>query len=89
VLTLQAIVDSQSTGVVRHVASYRDMTLTQFVIKVPRSASTPVVRKAFDASGVAEKWQNTKWYQTIKTREARKNTTDRKCFLLYLLLTCS
>ena len=75
-LTLQAVVDGPSTGVPRQVMSYRDMTLTRFVIKVPRAAGTPTVKKAFDASGVAEKWAESKWAKTLAAREARKNTTD-------------
>lgn len=84
-LTWQAVVDGPSTGVPRQVMAYRDMTLTRFVIKVPRAAGTPAVKKAFDASGVAEKWAESKWAKTLAAREARKNTTD--CTYYDALLT--
>lgn len=76
VLTLQAVIDGPSTGVERQPLRYRDMTLTSFVIKVPFGAGTPAVKKAFDASGVADKWAASKWAKTIKARETRKHTTD-------------
>ena len=55
--------------------AFRDMTLTRFVIKVPRASSTPTAKKAFEASGVLEKWESSKWAKTLKAREARKNTS--------------
>ncbi|SHO79069.1 Ribosomal 60S subunit protein L14B [Malassezia sympodialis ATCC 42132] len=81
----RAVVDGPSTGVPRQVMSYRDMTLTRFVIKVPRAAGTPTVKKAFDASGVAEKWAESKWAKTLAAREARKNTTDFERFTVQVL----
>ena len=49
--------------------AFRDMTLTRFVIKVPRASGTPTVKKAFEASGVLEKWESSKWAKTLKARE--------------------
>lgn len=77
--------DGPSTGVPRQVMAYRDMTLTRFVIKVPRAAGSTAVKKAFEASGVAEKWAESKWAKTIKAREARKNTTDFERFTVQVL----
>lgn len=79
------MVDGPSTGVPRQVMAFRDMTLTRFVIKVPRAAGTPAVKKAFEASGVVEKWEQTKWAKQIKAREARKNTTDFERFKIQML----
>ena len=53
--------------------AFRDMTLTRFVIKVPR------------ASGVLEKWESSKWAKTLKAREARKNTSDFERFKIQVL----
>lgn len=76
-LTEQALVDGPSTGVARQVASYRDVSLTPYVVhKLPRAAGTKVVRKYFDESGVADKWAASKWAKTLKARELRRNTTD-------------
>lgn len=76
------MIDGPSTGVPRQVMAFRNMNLTGFVIKVPRGAGTPVVKKAFEASGVKEKWESSKWAKTLKAREARKNTSD--CTLMAL-----
>lgn len=55
---------------------YRDLVLTPYVVSLPLAARSKTVKKNFDASGVAEKWANTKWAKTLAAREARKNTTD-------------
>ena len=59
--------------------AFRDMTLTRFVIKVPRASGTPTVKKAF------EKWESSKWAKTLKAREARKNTSDFERFKIQVL----
>ena len=65
--------------------AFRDMTLTRFVIKVPRASGTPTVKTAFEASGVLEKWESSKWAKTLKAREARKNTSDFERFKIQVL----
>ena len=82
ILTLQAMIDGPSTGVARQPLRYREMTLTPLKISLPLAAGTTAVKKAFDASGVAEKWANTKWAKSLQAREARKNTTDCKYFFI-------
>ncbi|WFC99871.1 hypothetical protein MYAM1_002617 [Malassezia yamatoensis] len=72
----KALIDGPSTGVERQVVRYRDVVLTPFVISLQFGARSAAVKKSFDASGVAEKWTNSKWAKTIAARETRKNTTD-------------
>lgn len=81
------MIDGPSTGVARQPLRYREMTLTPLKIQLPLAAGTTAVKKAFDASGVAEKWANTKWAKTLQARETRKNTTDCKFFSLHSILT--
>lgn len=79
------MVDGPTTGVARQVMPFREMTLTRFVVKLPRAAGTPVVKKAFEASDVAKKWAESKWAKTLAAREARKNTTDFDRFKVEVL----
>ncbi|WFC95410.1 hypothetical protein MBRA1_002058 [Malassezia brasiliensis] len=81
----KAMIDGPSTGVSRQVVRYRDLVLTPFVIKLPLAARSATVKKSFDASGVAEKWANSKWAKTLAAREARKNTTDFERFHVQIL----
>lgn len=78
---LQAVIDGPSTGVERQVIRFRDLVLTPFVIKLTLGARSATVKKSFDASGVAEKWANSKWAKTLAARETRKNTTDCTSFV--------
>ncbi|WFD37857.1 uncharacterized protein MJAP1_000804 [Malassezia japonica] len=81
----RAMIDGPSTGVARQPLRYREMTLTPLKIQLPLAAGTTAVKKAFDASGVAEKWANTKWAKTLQARETRKNTTDFERFHVQVL----
>ncbi|PKI82489.1 hypothetical protein MVES1_003423 [Malassezia vespertilionis] len=72
----QAVIDGPVAGVPRQVLRYSQVTLTRFVIKLPRGAHTPVVKKAFEASGVTEQWNSSKWAKTLKARELRRNNSD-------------
>ncbi|WFD02207.1 hypothetical protein MOBT1_000888 [Malassezia obtusa] len=81
----KAVIDGPSTGVERQVIRFRDLVLTPFVIKLTLGARSATVKKSFDASGVAEKWANSKWAKTLAARETRKNTTDFERFQVQVL----
>ncbi|WFD31195.1 hypothetical protein MSPP1_002229 [Malassezia sp. CBS 17886] len=81
----RAIIDATVSGGSRDVLRYRAMTLTPYTIKVPRGASSAVVKKAFSNSGVDGRWARSSWAKTIRAREARKKTTDFERFHVQVL----
>lgn len=80
----QALVDGPSTGVSRQALSFKHLSLTDLKIKVPRSAHSGVVEKAFTAGEVSEKWEKTAWAKKLTARKKRARLTDFDRFKLKL-----
>ncbi|KAF9517302.1 hypothetical protein BS47DRAFT_556524 [Hydnum rufescens UP504] len=81
----RAIIDGPSTGVPRQAFAFRHLVLTSLVVpNLPRNAGTGVVRKQFDASGVAAKWSNSSWAKKREAIQKRRKTTDFERFNVFL-----
>ena len=80
----QALVDGPCTGVCRQALSFKHLSLTDLKIKVPRSAHSGVVKKAFTTGEVSEKWEKTPWAKKLSSRKKRASLTDFDRFKLKL-----
>lgn len=58
------------------------MSLTDFKIKVPRSAGTGIVKKIFLESEISEKWEKTAWAKKLAARKKKMSMTDFDRFKL-------
>jgi ribosomal protein L14E/L6E/L27E len=69
----RALIDGPSTSVARQAIPYRKLILTPYTIaKLPRGAGSGAVKKAFEKSGVAEKWAASAWSKKLEARQVRK-----------------
>lgn len=69
----RALIDGPSTSVARQAIPYRKLVLTPYTIaKLPRGAGSGAVKKAFEKSGVAEKWAASAWSKKLEARQVRK-----------------
>lgn len=85
----QALVDGPSSdpklATPRGVAHFSKALLTPIVIKLPRGARTPTVKKAWDAAEVEAKWNETNWAKKQLQQERRQSLTDFDRFKLMRL----
>jgi large subunit ribosomal protein L14e len=65
----QALVDGPSSGVRRQSMNFKQLHLTQFVLKFPHSARSGVVKKAWEKAEIDKKWPETTWAKKIASRE--------------------
>ena len=63
---------------------FKHLSLTDLKIKVPRTAHSGVVKKAFDTAEVSEKWQKTAWAKKLASGKKRASLTDFDRFKLKL-----
>ena len=68
----------------RQALAFKHLSLTDIKIKVPRSAHSGVIKKAFDAGEVIEKWEKTSWAKKLAARKKRATMTDFDRFKLKL-----
>jgi large subunit ribosomal protein L14e len=74
----RALIDGPTTSVPRQAFPYRHLILTPYTIaKLPRAAGTGAVKKAFEKSGVAEKWAASAWSKKLAARQVRKVSIRR------------
>ncbi|ELU01430.1 hypothetical protein CAPTEDRAFT_206778 [Capitella teleta] len=78
----RALVDGPCTGVKRQALQFKGMHLTKFVIPVPRSARTCIIKKKWEKSGITEKWQETFWSKRLNDEKLKKNMNDFDRFKL-------
>nr|AHB12461.1 60S Ribosomal Protein L14 [Pantala flavescens] len=78
----RALVDGPCTGVPRTSVRFNELHLTKYRIKFPFSASTRVVRKAWTAAKIDEKWAESAWAKKIEARKKRAEMTDFDRFKL-------
>lgn len=78
---LQAIIEGPTTAVPRQSYPYRHLTLTPFTLtKLPRAASSGVIKKQLEKEGTIEKWEKSSWAQTRKRVAARRALSDFERF---------
>ncbi|WP_395239413.1 hypothetical protein, partial [Salmonella sp. s54412] len=80
----RALVVGPCTDVCRQALSFKHLSLTDLKIKVPRSARSGVIKKAFLAGEVSEKWVKTSWAKKLIARKKRTTLTDFDRFKLKL-----
>ncbi|THU88744.1 hypothetical protein K435DRAFT_830481 [Dendrothele bispora CBS 962.96] len=73
----RAVIDGPLSGVPRQAFPYKHMTLTNIALtKLPRAASTGVVKKQMEAEAVVTKWNNSSWAKKRAAVEARRSLND-------------
>ncbi|KAK6903615.1 hypothetical protein I203_107120 [Kwoniella mangroviensis CBS 8507] len=81
----RALIDGPTTSVPRQAFPYRNLILTPYTLaSLPRGAGNGVVKKAFEKSGVFEKWQASGWAKKLAARQQRKNASDFDRFQIHL-----
>jgi len=68
------------TGVTRHVANFKDISLTDIVIKCPRGARNKALEKAVTKSEALLKWSKTNWGKKLNAKNVKANLTDFQRF---------
>merc|ERR1711944_22341 len=72
----RALVDGPCSGVARKAISFKQLHLTEHVIKIGHSARKGTVKKAWEKAGVTEKWNNSTWAKKIENRQKRSMIND-------------
>jgi large subunit ribosomal protein L14e len=81
----QAIIDGPTTSVPRQSFPYRHLTLTPFALtKLPRAASSGVIKKHLEKEGTIEKWDKSAWAQKMANVEKRRSLNDFERFGIML-----
>jgi large subunit ribosomal protein L14e len=78
------LIDGPCTSVCRQAINFKYLSLTDFKIKVSRSARSGPVKKAFEAEEIQAKWEKTAWSRKLVMRKKRTTLTDFDRFKLKL-----
>ena len=78
------MVDGPCDNVCRQAINFKHLSLTDFKIKVGRSARSGPVKKAFEAEEVQQKWEKTAWAKKLAMRKKRTTLNDFDRFKLKL-----
>ncbi|KAJ8929422.1 hypothetical protein NQ314_017871 [Rhamnusium bicolor] len=78
----RVLVDGPTSNVPRSQIRLNQLHLTKFRIKFPFTASTRVVRKAWNDAKIDEKWNESVWANKIAAKEKRAQLTDFDRFKL-------
>ncbi|KAJ1828694.1 hypothetical protein IWW55_006316, partial [Coemansia sp. RSA 2706] len=82
----RAIVDGPTTGVARQVIGYKNVVLTDIVVKrLPRGVRSATLAKFLEKEQVVEAWQKTAWAQKLEARKRRAAMSDFDRFKLMRL----
>jgi len=76
-ISIQAIIDGPTTGVLHQSYSYKHLTLTPLKLSdLPRGAGTKKVRKEVEKEAIVEKWDKSSWAQKRVAVQKRRALTD-------------
>eukprot|EP00051_Salpingoeca_urceolata_P026150 m.476270 g.476270 ORF g.476270 m.476270 type:complete len:135 (-) comp20484_c0_seq1:34-438(-) len=78
----RALIDGPNSNVARRAANFKTLSLTDLTIKVPASAGSTAVAKAWKAADVTTKWEQTAWAKKLATRAKRANLNDFERFVV-------
>nr|ACY71253.1 ribosomal protein L14 [Chrysomela tremula] len=78
----RVLVDGPESGVSRSQIRLNQLHLTKFRIRFPYTASTRVVRKAWNTEKISEKWAESIWAKKVAAKEKRLELTDFDRFKL-------
>jgi len=77
----QALIDGPTTSVPRQPFPYRHLSLTPLALtKLPRAASSGVIKKQLEKEGTIEKWDRSAWAQKRAHVEKRRSLNDFERF---------
>lgn len=77
--------DGPCSGVKRQAIGFSKLSLTDFKIKISRSAREKQLRKAYEAANVGTKWAQTAWARRIMKKTRRQELTDFDRYKLKVL----
>jgi len=81
----RAIIDGPTTNVARQSYQYKHLTLTPICLtKLPRAASSGVVKKHLEKEAVVEKWNKSAWATKRAATEQRRQLNDFARFKVML-----
>lgn len=84
--TYQALIDNPTNSVPRQSASLKHLILTPYLLaKLPRAAGSAAIKKQFEASDVASKWEQSAWAKKRAAVEKRKASSDFERFEIMIL----
>ncbi|XP_063910696.1 large ribosomal subunit protein eL14 [Zophobas morio] len=78
----RVLVDGPASQVPRGELRLNQLHLTKFRIKFPFTASTRIVRKAWNDAKINEKWEGSAWSKKMAAKEKRAQLTDFDRFKL-------
>ncbi|KAJ8670653.1 hypothetical protein QAD02_001912 [Eretmocerus hayati] len=78
----RVLIDGPAAKIPRQQMRLSDLHLTKFRLKYPFTASTRVVRKAWEAAKLDEQWQNTMWARKVDAKAKRLQLSDFDRFKL-------
>merc|ERR1712071_72175 len=78
----RVLVDGPCSDVKRKALNLKALHLTKFVVKIPHSAHTGFVTKAWKKAEITSKWEETTWAKKIAQKNKRANLTDFDRFKL-------
>ncbi|KAJ2813654.1 hypothetical protein H4S07_000524 [Coemansia furcata] len=82
----RAVVDGPTSEVKRQIITYKNVVLTDIVVKgLPRTIGTKALAKFLEKEQVVEAWQKTAWAQKLEARKRRANMSDFDRFKLMRL----
>ncbi|KAJ1898809.1 hypothetical protein LPJ66_002513 [Kickxella alabastrina] len=82
----RAIVDGPTTNVPRQIIAFKNVVLTDIVVKrLPRTIGSKALAKFLEKEQVVEAWQKSAWAQKIESRKRRANMSDFDRFKLMRL----
>ena len=79
------MVDGPCSGVTRQAIGFKKLSLTDFKIKISRSAREKQLRKVYEADNINAKWEQTAWARRLAMKAKRKQLTDFDRYKLKVL----
>lgn len=76
------LIDGPCSGVPRQAYRIKNIHLTPLTIKVPFSSRSKVVRAAWDAEKISQKWEESAWAKRMAMKTRRNNLNDFDRFRL-------
>ena len=70
------MIDGPCSGVPRQQYRLKHLHLTPITTKFPFSARSAVVRKAWEAEGVTQKWEESSWAKRMEAKAKRNGIND-------------
>ena len=81
----QVLVDGPCTGVRRQVINLKNVHITGLRIRIPHTASTPMVRAQWESRHVSETWESSRWCKNLRAKQRSESLTDFERFKLWKL----